>query len=401
MKILNPKKIVVKFFKLNLTLLINLITLFLKLKKERCIFLRENRIGHQAGNADVEISKAIKLSQKNINSTFVFFEKEENIANKYLRSLLVKEINKKFKIIVLNELFSYSFLYFLINKIQQYSLFNNTIYLSYTDVGERIKKQSLYKSNNLRKLCENLGIESNKYVCIYSRDQNYLKNKFPSYDWDYHKYRNSNIDNLRLLSEYLVDNYGLSIIRVGSNPTKKLNWAKKTKPKIIDYSFSEYLSARNDIDLICGCRLYISNGGGLEGVAMASRRNMIKINQIPIGDEHNYSFGPWAPKIHFIKNSNRYLSLLEICKLNLERKFSYKDFIRKNIDLKENDNEEILNIFKDYIKYKNNLFNKDERLLIKKYKEMRVFISEKWNILNNQENFISPSFLIKYPNLLR
>ena len=47
--------------------------------------------------------------------------------------------------------------------------------------------------------------------------------------------------------------------------------------------------------------------GGPESVAIASRRNIIKINQIPIADEHLNNFGLWIPKIHKIKNKRKYL----------------------------------------------------------------------------------------------
>tara|TARA_A100001035_G_C27769686_1_gene495644 strand:+ start:295 stop:1503 length:1209 start_codon:yes stop_codon:yes gene_type:complete len=402
MRIFSFEKKDFKPFKIILFLLINLLTLFLKLKKERYIFLREDRIGHQASNTDVELSKAIKLKKENISSIFVFFEMEENIANRYLRSQLIKEINKKFKIIILYKtFFYYRFIYFLIAKTQQYGLFNNTIYFANTDVGERIKKQILYKSNSFKKLLENLGIKSNNYVCIYSRDQNYLKNKFPSNDWEYHKYRNSNIDNLKLLSEYLVANYGLSIVRVGSNPAKRLTWDKDTNPKIIDYSFSEHLSEKNDIDLISGCKLYINNGGGPEGVAVASRRNIIRINQTPILFELGYQHGIYLPKLIRNKKNNKIIGIRETINLGIFNSFNYYDYENLGLFAEENKSIDILNAFKDFIKYKNQNFNDTEISIINEYKKLRKENEQKGYILSGYENFIAPSFLLKYPDILK
>ena len=63
-----------------------------------------------------------------------------------------------------------------------------------------------------------------------------------------------------------------------------------------------------------------------------------------------------------------------------------------DIILKENSSEDILEVFKDYIKFKNNSFSKTEKLVIKKYHRIRKKLYKNWNILGYGKNFISPSF---------
>ena len=59
-----------------------------------------------------------------------------------------------------------------------------------------------------------------------------------------------------------------------------------------------------------------------------------------------------------------------------------------------------MNAFLDYLKYKNSNFNENEKKIIERYQEVRKSIFEKWGILRNKKNFIAPSFLKKYEELL-
>ena len=98
------KKIILKIFKISLSLLINLITLFLKLKKESYIFLREDRIGHQAGNADIEFYKAFyRKKYKNENTIFIFPFPKYKVSNLDLRERLISYASQKsYKTLVIN-----------------------------------------------------------------------------------------------------------------------------------------------------------------------------------------------------------------------------------------------------------------------------------------------------------
>ena len=151
---------------------------------------------------------------------------------------------------------------------------------------------------------------------------------------------------------------------------KKISWEKRDRNNIIDYSFSGFRTEKNDIDLLSSCKLYIGNGGPTS-VVICSRREMIRINQVPIAIDAGYNYGLWIPKLHYINKSTRYLSLSEIFELGLGWAHRSEDFKNANIDLKENSPEDILNVFKDYIKFKENSFSKSEKSIIKKYHKIR------------------------------
>ena len=72
-----------------------------------------------------------------------------------------------------------------------------------------------------------------------------------------------------------------------------------------------------------------------------------------------------------------------------------------NLYVEENSESDILNAFKDFLKYKNKSFNKEEKLIIKKYNILRKENEEKGLIIKGINNFIAPSFLLKYPKLLQ
>ena len=389
-------------------IILNKITLktldnLLKIYNIYIIFLREDRIGHQAGNADVEFFKAnLRKKRNNSKTIFIFPFPKNKIANKYVRFKLINFVNLNFyKAIVLK----YNFINILFSNLLIYSLpiiFDSckNIYYSKTDVGKRLSKNIFQNNNKNISIFNDLGIKKENYICIYARDNNYLNKLDPKTNWSYHEYRNSNIDNLRLLSEYIIEKQNWHVVRVGSSPQNRISWFKDEDNKIIDYPFSEYRSEKNDIDLISNCKLYISNGGGPESVAIAARREIIKINQVPLGDQHGNNFGLWLPKLHLKNKTKKYLSLIEICELRLGSKFHGSNFKQLDLSLIENSPSDIMNIFYDYIKFKNNNFSEEEQYFINQYHKVRKIIFSNWGILNSKKNFIAPSFLKKYNNLL-
>ena len=186
-----------------------------------------------------------------------------------------------------------------------------------SDSGKRFHKPIISKSSNFKKLCNQIGIKSKKYICIYSRDSAYLSSRFPSHDYSYHNYRNSDINNLKSLSIYAARDLGYDVIRMGSKVNTKIDWTIDENVKIIDYPNSKIQNAINDIDLLSGCQIYISNGGGPESVVMAARRNFIRINVVPIGDELGFNFGLWIPKLVRRISDKKILNLIEICEFGL------------------------------------------------------------------------------------
>ena len=378
--------------------------LLLKNFKRTLVILREDRIGHQAGNFDIEIFKAEeRLLNYGTKTIFLFATPSLRVSNLYLRDLIINTIKSyKHSYIILKE--SVIFENFLIKLFSFHvSLLkhNKYFYFGNTDIGPRLKKQIVSTSKNFNSLIDSLGINRGGYICIYSRDQKYLMTRFPEIDCSYHNYRNSDINNFKLVSQYITSNNIYNVVRVGSEAICPLNWTNKGQYKIIDYSSSKLQNPKNDLDIISGCDLYFSNGGGPESIAIASRRELIRINIVPLADDLQNSFGLWMPKLHISSITGEYLSLVEICKLNLQYAYKTCEYESRNIILQENSGEEILECFKDYIKYKSNTFTDKDKSIIQLFHSRRLFLEKEYGVFKNSFNFIAPSFLRKYNMLLK
>ena len=392
-KFLNKKLLNMTFYLLSKFLFIILI-----FKKLSIVIIREDRIGHQVGTLDCELYLATERKNKlGIDTIFLFIEPYQNVSNKYVRDISSQIVNSfGFKSHIIFSNTKPNFLQKLINKIPK----NKNFYKSSVTFTKHLKKPIFDNHTISNDIIKNLKIKKEKYICIYSRDTNYLKNKYPESDWEYHKYRNSNIDNLHDLSNYITNELDIEVVRVGSNPEKKINWDRKKFPKIIDYSFTKYQNEKNDINLISSCWVYISNGGGPESIAVASRKTMIRINQAPIIEEIGYEFGIYIPKLLRRVRDNKYISINEAIELGISQTYKNSDFIKNGIYCEENTGIDILNAFKDFIKYKENKFNRKEKSVLNKYMNLRRNNELQGLILKGFNNFIAPSFLLKYPDLL-
>tara|TARA_Y100000589_G_scaffold330720_1_gene381250 strand:- start:1130 stop:2347 length:1218 start_codon:yes stop_codon:yes gene_type:complete len=388
----------IKLINLFLYLLSKFLFIILFFKKLSIVIIREDRIGHQVGTLDCELYLATERKNKfKINTIFLFIEPYKNVSNKYFRDITEQIVNSfGFKSRIFFSKTKPSFIQKLINNIPK----NKYFYKSSITFTKHLKKPIFDGSNTSNDIMKNLKIKRERYICIYSRDKNYLKNKYPELNWEYHNYRNSDIDNLRSVSNFITNELNLEVVRIGSNPEKKLKWGKKIFPKIVDYSFTKYQNEKNDINLISSCCFYISNGGGPESIAIASRKRMIRINQAPIIEEIGYEFGIYIPKLLRRVSDNKYISINKAIELGISQTYKNSDFIKNGIYCEENSEIDILNAFKDYIKYEENKFNMKEQSIINKYMILRRKNEIAGLILSGFNNFIAPSFLLKYPDLL-
>ena len=101
-----------------------------------------------------------------------------------------------------------------------------------------------------------------KFICLLVRDNAYLKKYFKDENWDYHTYRNSDIQNYKLGIEWLISK-GFWVIRMGKLNSQKLTINSK---KFIDFPFVKEKSDLIDIWLFAihyyrnwhWCRCYIT-----------------------------------------------------------------------------------------------------------------------------------------------
>ena len=169
------------------------------------------------------------------------------------------------------------------------------------------------------------------FVCLMVRDNEYLKEIFPTVDFSYHNYRDSNINNYVLVAEALAER-GYFVIRMGARVKSPLN---SSHHKVIDYAFNGMRSDFMDIFLGANCEFAISVGTGMDAVPAIFRRPIVQVNSAPLGycwtaGEHNLILAK-----HYMKEDHE-CTLSEIFTNGVGLSMSVSDYESKNVRLIEN-----------------------------------------------------------------
>ena len=183
-----------------------------------------------------------------------------------------------------------------------------------------------------------------KFVCLHVRDAGYLnrhiKHEYKGERWQYHSYRNGDIDKYVLAAEELARR-GYYVFRIGINVLKPL---KSSNPKVIDYANSDMRSDFMDIYLSAKCNFFISPGSGIDGISLIFRRPIAYISHVPFGNfmrKHNNNKKTLVlTKHHINKKNQQELTISEIFSANVAfaRSGEYK---LNDVELEENSPEEI------------------------------------------------------------
>jgi putative glycosyltransferase (TIGR04372 family) len=218
------------------------------------------------------------------------------------------------------------------------------------------------------RILNQMGVDFKKdeFVCIFARDDAYLKNINPFFNWDYQNARNADIDNLVESAKYLIDK-GFVVIRVGSIVNKPINFSHK---KMIDYSNSEYQSDFMDIFLLANCKFVISSGcSGLTDIAAISDRPMLTVN---IGE---FGYAPIAknclhiPKKYKNLNTNNYLHFKDAVSLG---RFWYS-LSSLGLEAEENSPQDILEATEEMLERLENRYSHspESKRLMQAYHKVR------------------------------
>lgn len=180
-----------------------------------------------------------------------------------------------------------------------------------------------------------------KLVCLNVRDSAYMNN-IDSGKWDYHSYRDSNIQNYVLAAEVLAER-GYFVIRMGAKVNEAIN---STHPKVIDYAFNGMRNDFMDIYLGSKCVFCISTGTGWEVVpGWLFRKPICNVNYSPVGDLCTWSNkNIMLTKHHLQAISNKKLSFRKIFKQGVGFCSKTSDYESKGIKLIENTPEEICDV---------------------------------------------------------
>lgn len=176
------------------------------------------------------------------------------------------------------------------------------------------------------------------FVCLNARDSVYLETIWPDGVWDYHSYRDSEIQHYVMAAEELADR-GYFVIRMGSTVRDAM---QSSHPKVIDYATNGMRTDFMDIYLSAKCNFCVSTGTGIDCVSLIFRRPIAFVNFVPIGKMQTY----YSQKICISKRyhsaeKDRDMTFREIFANGVGLYSATHEFEKTGIELIENTPEEI------------------------------------------------------------
>jgi putative glycosyltransferase (TIGR04372 family) len=188
-----------------------------------------------------------------------------------------------------------------------------------------------------------LGIpQGAEWICLHVRDNAYLKDNLPWWDWSYHDYRNCSIENYIPAIEYLTD-IGFYVVRMGVLVQRKINLPNC---KVIDYAGDGLRTEFMDIYLGAKCSFCISNGSGFDAVPYIFRKPILYIDHVPLGIINTFShrFMATSKRIKSLKE-DRFLTIKDIFDCGLDTWGSGSRLTGSNdYELVESTPEEIIEV---------------------------------------------------------
>ncbi|HRR40609.1 MAG TPA: TIGR04372 family glycosyltransferase [Syntrophales bacterium] len=155
------------------------------------------------------------------------------------------------------------------------------------------------------------------FVCLLVRDSAFLKADTLNdrRDWNYHSYRDSDIDAYVPAVEWLAEQ-DVWVLRMGKIAAKPI---PIRHPRVVDYAFHPDRSDFLDIWLFAHCRLCISTGCGPDMVSDVYRRPLLLVNFLPLKYMFSWSQATHIPKTLIWKRTGLPLTWREhICHSYLE-----------------------------------------------------------------------------------
>jgi putative glycosyltransferase (TIGR04372 family) len=160
----------------------------------------------------------------------------------------------------------------------------------------------------------NVDLDKDKFVCIFARDDAYLKHIHPDFNWDYQNARNSDIDSLIETAKYLIEK-GFIVIRIGSITNKPINFSHE---KMIDYPYSGHENDFLDIFLQAHCYFTVAAGSsGCVDVGVIFDTPMLTVNFAEVDHCPIEKNGLYTPKKYKYSNTKNYLLFKNIRNLGV------------------------------------------------------------------------------------
>jgi putative glycosyltransferase (TIGR04372 family) len=157
--------------------------------------------------------------------------------------------------------------------------------------------------------------DGEKFVCLQARDSAYLAthplhSQMQKGHYDYHNYRDVDIDTFGGVARALVDR-GYWVIRMGQIVQKHFPFEHD---RVIDYPFVHDRDDLLDIWLSVHCSLFVSTGTGIDVIPWVyGKPPVVFVNALPLFMVASQISHVWVPKHLRWKTSGKLLTLSEHC----------------------------------------------------------------------------------------
>ena len=223
------------------------------------------------------------------------------------------------------------------------------------------------------------------FICLFVRDSEYLNNRYKTHNWDYHSFRDSDIDTYIPSIEWLT-NQGVWVVRLGQKMKKPIPIKNK---RIIDYSFIENKHDFLDFWFFANCAGCISTASGLDILAILYKKPNLFVNAMPLPSASTFQECIWVPKNMKWKKTNTPLTLNEYLKHHYFRSECYEE---KGILIEDLNSEEILlAVIEFWSRIKDN-WKESESNMVLHQNFMNKF--ENWEGFSKFHKWIHPKFRI-------
>jgi putative glycosyltransferase (TIGR04372 family) len=186
---------------------------------------------------------------------------------------------------------------------------------------------------------QQLGIPlDNPFICFHSRDSAFLDDALDNFDWKYHNFRDSSIQNYLNAAEEMTRR-GCYAVRLGAKVNDKV---KSINPKVIDYASNGMRTDFLDIYLSAKCRFIICSDTGMSHPAEVFKRPLAFVNwPIPLRVPVYIHHGLVIFKKFYLKNEKRFMTFSESINLKFGGRDTNEILASLNLELIENTPEEI------------------------------------------------------------
>jgi len=361
------------------------------------------RIGHFALNVDIFLRRVLL---NDIETRVHYFlvspsKSSKGISNRFLHLMQMRYVKGLSNI----HYIANSFLYHILVNIYLKNLAPKLFYTRYYETNEvefsKTDRILNFKSNEYiegSKQLKQIGIDINndKVVCIFARDDAYLKLTMASIDssinWSYHNFRDMDVNNYIKSIKYLIDK-GYKVIRVGNIAKTPVNYSHDN---FLDYSFSDIKSDFMDLFLIYISHFVVGNSSGMVDMATLFNKPLLIVNGVP------FSHAPLGKKDMYISKkiidveSQSVVPFKKMINMNItDKALGEEQEFRNKFGLTYIDNteEEIYSAIVDMVLYIDGKINCNDAT--------KEYFSKYWNFTKNSQirSLVSPHWLENNKNL--